>query len=251
MIPLVFPEKIDWHSPIFGEWFLPLPTFDVQPQSTALLLVDLQNYAARPDMGYGPVLYEQAPRLAQYYFSRLRDVVIPANRKLLRAFRQAGLRVMYTRVGPQLPDGSDMIARRRSRDLDQLALHRVPALWTAGTPEHAILDELAPHPGEYIVDKNSSGAFNSTGIDQILRNMGVQSLVITGIATDMCVETTARDASDRGFNVIIAEDATATFEPVSHVASLYNFAKTYGLVRSADEIIHLVSGREESVPVAG
>lgn len=243
MMPLSFPEKIDWHSPITGEWFLPLPGFDVRPESTALLLVDLQNYAARPDMGYGPVLRKQAPHLAQYYFCRLQDVVIPANRKLLRAFREAGLRVIYTRVGPQLQDGSDMIARRQRRDLDQLSAHSVPALWAAGTPEYAILDALAPSSGEYIVDKNSSGAFNSTGIDQILRNMGVQSLVITGIATEMCVETTARDASDRGFNVVIAEDATATFEPKSHIASLYNFAKSYGLVRSADEVIQLIKTR--------
>jgi nicotinamidase-related amidase len=67
----------------------------------------------------------------------------------------------------------------------------------------------------------------------------------------MCVETTARDASDRGFNVVIVEDATATFEPKSHIASLYNFAKTYGLVRSTDEVIHLLSQRDGSVPFVG
>ncbi len=232
-----FPEQIDWRDPLLGEWFLPLPAFELQSESTTLLLIDLQNYAIRRDMGYGPALLKQAPHLAEYYFDRIERVVIPANVRLLRAFREAGRRVIYTRVGPLLADGADLIPRRRRRDRDQLAEHDAPALWPVGTSEHAIIDELAPRPGELVFDKNSSGAFNSTGIDQILHNLGIESLIITGIATEMCVETTARDASDRGFNVVIVEDATATFEPISHISSLYNWSKTYGLVRCADEII--------------
>jgi nicotinamidase-related amidase len=200
----------------------------------------MQNYVANPDVGYGPILEKIAPQLADYYYKRLKDVVIPSNQKLLSFFRNRGLRVLFTRVGPQLVDGSDMIPRRQKRDQYQRGKHETPTLWPVGTYEHAIIDELKLQPEELILDKNSSGAFNSTGIDQILRNMSIEDLVITGLATEMCVETTARDAADRGFNVVIVEDGTATFEAISHVASLYNFAKTYGMIRNSEEVIHLL-----------
>lgn len=234
---LSFPEQIDWGSPAVGQWFLPYPRFEVRAEAAALLVIDMQNYAVRPDMGYGPILQRRAPQLAAYYYPRLRETVIPNNQKLLRGFRGHSLRVVFTRVGPQLADGSDLIPRRRQRDRDQRAEEGAPTLWPVGTPEHAIIDELSPQPGEYVFDKNTAGAFNSTAIEAILRNMGVESLFVTGVATEMCVETTARDASDRGFNVVLVEDGIATFEPLSHLASLYNFAKSYGMVRSADEVL--------------
>jgi nicotinamidase-related amidase len=237
---LHFPENLNWHSPAIEAWFLPFPKFKLQAEKCALLIIDIQNYVANPDVGYGPLMKKNTPRLAAYYYKRLQDVVIPSNRNLLNFFRKEELCVLFTRVGPQLADGSDMIRRRQQRDQHQMKKHEMPTLWSVGTYEHAIIDELQPNPEEYILDKNSSGAFNSTGIDQVLRNMSIEDLIITGLATDMCVETTARDAADRGFNVVIVEDGTATFEAISHVASLYNFAKTYGMVRNSEEVIRLL-----------
>ena len=95
---------------------------------------------------------------------------------------------------------------RRRGDGDRPSRHVA-----VGSFEHEIVDELAPLPGELVLDKNASSPFNGTGIDQLLRNLGVETLVLVGVATDMCVETTGRDAADRGYNVIVAEDATATY----------------------------------------
>jgi nicotinamidase-related amidase len=130
-----------------------------------------------------------------------------------------------------------MIARRRRRDVDALASTGTPALWHRGTFEHEVIESLAPRDGELVIDKNTSSAFNSTGLEWLLRNMEIETLVLAGVATDMCVETTARDAADRGLNVIVAEDATATFFERHHRAALSGFARVFGEVRASAEVL--------------
>ena len=163
--------------------------------------------------------------------------MIPNSQRLLAAFRHAGARVVFTRHGPLLADGRDMIARRRRRDTESLARTDVPALWRRGTFEHEVISVLQPASDDLVVDKNTSSAFNSTGIESLLRNMGIEALVTIGMATDMCVETTARDAADRGFDVIVVEDATATFFERHHRAALSGFARVFGQVWSTDEVV--------------
>ena len=107
----------------------------------------------------------------------------------------------------------------------------------SGTFEHELIAALAPEAGELVIDKNTSSAFNSTGIEWLLRNMEVETLVVAGMATDMCVETTARDAADRGFNVIVVEDATATFFEHHHRAALSAFARVFGQVWDTDAVV--------------
>ncbi|MDP6448126.1 MAG: isochorismatase family cysteine hydrolase, partial [Pirellulaceae bacterium] len=112
-----------------------------------------------------------------------------------------------------------------------------PTLWSRGSREHEIVELLTPLSDELVIDKNASSPFNGTGIDQLLRNLELETLVIVGMATDMCVETTARDAADRGYNVIVAEDATATFFAADHRAALSAVARVYGQVWSTDDIL--------------
>jgi len=99
-----------------------------------------------------------------------------------------------------------------------------------------------------VIDKNSSSPFNSTGIDQLLRNMGVTSLIITGMATDMCVETTSRDAADRGYHVIVVEDAVATFFAEHHRAALSALARTFAQVYDTHRVLSaLRAGSREAI----
>ena len=130
-----------------------------------------------------------------------------------------------------------MIARRRRRDVDSLAPTGAPALWPRGTFEHEVIDSLAPEAGELVIDKNTSSALNSTDLEGLLRNMDVETLVLNGMATDMCVETTARDAADRGLDVIVVEDATATFFEHHHRAALSGFARVFGQVWDTDAVV--------------
>ena len=217
-------------------WHMPWPSFEVDWRRAALVVIDMQNYGCNPDAGVARMLALRYPEIAAYYVPRLAGTVIPNARRLLATFRRAGARIVFTRHGPLLPDGSDMIARRRRRDADSLAGTNTPTLWHKGTFEHEVIDALKPAEGELVIDKNASSAFNATGIEWLLRNLGVETLVFAGMATDMCVETTARDAADRGFNAIIVEDAAATFFEGHHRAALSGFARVFGQVWSTERV---------------
>jgi nicotinamidase-related amidase len=221
----------------FPGWDSPWPRFEVDWTRAALVVVDVQNYGCNVDAGLGPMLTEHYPEIARYYLPRVTQTVVPNAVRLLDAFRATGRRVVFTRHGPLLPDGSDMIERRRRRDADAVASTGTPALWHRGTFEHEVVAALAPVAGEVVLDKNTSSAFNSTGLEWLLRNMTVETLVLVGIATDMCVETTARDAADRGFNVILVEDATATFFEHHHRAALSGFARVFGQVWDTEQVL--------------
>jgi nicotinamidase-related amidase len=221
----------------FAGWHMPWPQFEVDWKRAALLVVDMQNYGCNPEAGLGPMLSERHPEIAGYYLPRVTDTVVPNARRLLEGFRAADRSIVFTRHGPLLADGSDMVARRRRRDRESLASTGTPALWHRGTFEHEVVAALAPASGELVIDKNTSSAFSSTGIEWLLRNMGVETLVLVGMATDMCVETTARDAADRGFNVIVVEDATATFFEHHHRAALSGFARVFGQVWDSERVL--------------
>ena len=220
----------------FPGWHMPWPQFEVDWARAVLLVIDMQNYGCNPEAGLGPMLSERHPEIAGYYLPRVTDTVVPNARRLLEGFRAADGRIVFTRHGPLLADGSDMVARRRRRDRESLASTGTPALWHRGTFEHEVVAALAPAAGELVIDKNTSSAFSSTGIEWLLRNMEVETLVLVGMATDMCVETTARDAADRGFNVIVVEDATATFFEHHHRAALSGFARVFGQVWDTERV---------------
>ncbi len=225
-------------------WRLPVPDVPVSPDRTALVVVDMQYMDAHPDYGLGRVFCAADPVRAAYYFGRLREIVIPNIQRLLEAFRSRGLRVIYLTLGPVLHDGGDLSPnfRRRYRMEEQTLGVRVT--YPQGTREHGILAEIAPRAGELVVNKTANSAFNASGIDRLLRNLALETLVIAGVGTDVCVETTARDAVDRGYNGIIVEDACATLDEESHDAALLAFAKWFGKVARTDDVIALLTAAD-------
>jgi len=216
----------------------PLPRIDLDEASTALLIVDMQNYGANPDSDRGRLALQRSPGLADAYFAHLKTTVIPNQQRLLGFWRKHGRRVIYLTAGALLPDGSDLTARRFRRDTERLRALGQNEHMHPETRDYQILDELRPQPGELVVRKNSVGAFNSTAIDQILRNMGVTGLVIVGVITEGCVETTARDAADRGYECILVEDGCASdLGRETHEAALLSFARMFGEVRTTAEVL--------------
>lgn len=220
----------------FPDWFMPWPSFEVDWGRAGLVVVDYQNYGSNPGCGVARMLVERFPEVASYYVPRI-EATVACARVLLDAFRAAGREVVYTRHGPLLPDGRDLVARRRRRDRDSVQSTERPTLWARGSFEHEVVAALAPREGELVIDKNASSPFNGTGVDQLLRNLGLETLVLVGMATDMCVETTARDAADRGFNVVVVEDAVATFYERHHVAALSAIARIYGQVWDSGRVL--------------
>ena len=187
------------------------------------------------------MLVQKYPEVADYYVARIQKT-IPNTRQSLDTFRKMTREVLFTRHGYRLADGHDLVLRRQRRDSDAPQQNDQPTLWPKGSPEHEIVAELAAFDHELVIDKNSSSPFNATEIDQLVRNLGLETLVLTGMAPDMCVETTARDAVDRGYNVIVVEDAVATFFAEHHDAALSALGRVYAQVWSTDRVLSALEG---------
>jgi nicotinamidase-related amidase len=176
---------------------------------TALLFVDIQEIFCRPGLDPGH------PEMTadHYYFRRLRETAIPNQVKLLNAARHANVPVLHTIIEALSKDGRDI-------SLD----HRLSNIFVPkGLPEGQPIKELTPIENEIVLPKSSSGVFNSTAIDYVLKNMGIRYLVIAGVVTDQCVDMAVRDAADRGYMVSVAADACATYTQERHDAALRAF----------------------------
>jgi nicotinamidase-related amidase len=191
----------------------------VEPDRTALLVIDLQKGEYNPDK------IAAEPQHA-YLFERIREVVIPNGQKLLAACRAAGVEVIYTVVESLTLDGRD-----RSLDYKVSGIFFPKGAWGA-----EVLDELKPLPNEIIIPKTSSSLFNSTNFEYVLRNLGVEYVMVMGIVTDQCVETAVRDGCDRGFMMTLVDDACATFSEQRHKEALIGF-KGYCRIRTTDQVI--------------
>ena len=190
-----------------------------------------------PLPGVSIFLKERYPEIAAYYLDRLERTTLPAIRSLLGFFREHDLRVLFLCVGPWFEDRADFSPRMRRREegVDAATGHRI--LFHHGDPIHEVIPELAPREGELLLHKTTMSAFQSTGIDLLLRLLGIEYLVFAGLATQACVETTARDAADRGFNCVLVDDACITFTQAAHDATLLNFAATFGRVDVAEAVV--------------
>jgi len=222
------------------------PDFDLDPNSTALLIIDMQYLDAHYDYGLGLTLRTEYPEVASYYFKRLTEIVIPNHIRLLEFFRRNSLKIIYLTVGSVLPDGSDALFLSKFR---KEAVGK-SLLFPQGSFEHGILEEVRPQAGELVINKTSSGAFNSTAIDQTLRNMGIDGLVIAGVVTNVCVETTARDAADRGYKCILVDDACAAQSQDWHDSTLRTFSTVFGKVQTTNEIIEYLQNRSKSAKMS-
>jgi nicotinamidase-related amidase len=189
---------------------------------TCLLFVDIQEIFCRP--GLDPAHPEYAAD--HYYFRRLRETAIPNQVRLLEAARAAGVPVIHTIIEALSKDGRDI-------SLD----HRLSNIFVPkGLPEGQPIRELTPIDNEIVLPKSSSGVFNSTAIDYVLRNMGIRFLVVAGVVTDQCVDMAVRDASDRGYMVSVAADACATYSQERHDGALRAFGG-YGWITDTATIV--------------
>ncbi len=207
-------------------------TFDLklEPLATALVVVDMQYASGCRETGLGKSLKEQGKEeLARYRYDRIEQVVVPTIQRLLAFFRRHHLTVVYLTMGSEMPDFSDA--------LPHLKAFFVSSNNKIGTPEHEILEEVKPEPGELVLNKTTMGAFNSTNLDSILWSRGIKYLLFTGVSTNMCVETTARDGADRGFRCVIIEDGCGASAQSYHDAALITFQRLFGKVKSSQEVI--------------
>ncbi len=203
-------------------------------RDVALMCIDVQYLdAAR---GYG--VFADAdpggtpPEAPDYYFDRLDSLVLPNMRRLQDAFRRMNLEVIHCWIYSLTRDGRD-----RSSGHKRLGLLASP-----GSKEAEFLPEVAPRENEIVIDKTTSGVFPSTNLDYVLRNIGIRSLYLTGVYTNECVESTARDACDEGYFVTVVDDACATIMPTLHEASLATMRDRYARILSTDVVLSELEG---------
>jgi nicotinamidase-related amidase len=188
---------------------------------TALLLVDMQRAWLEPQFD----AHLNGPD-AEYFLTRAHMQVVPNQRRLLSAFRNARQNVLHTLIESLTADGRD-----RSLDHKLSDMH-LPK----GSPQARIIDDLTPIENEILLPKTSSGVFNSTNIDYVLRNLETRHLIIAGIVTDQCVDMAVRDAADRGYLVTLVEDACATYTEQRHYACL-NAIKGYCWITDTQTVL--------------
>lgn len=162
----------------------------------------------------------------QEYFRPLASGIVEAVQGLIGAFRRAGRPVVFTVHGHRDP----------SRDGGMLAEWWGEVI-LEGTFDHRLMDGLNPHEGEKVVAKRHYSAFFGTDLEGWLRDRGVEDLVICGVMTNLCCETTARDAFMRDFRVFFCHDATATADPELHLAALKNLAYGFAVIVGVEEVV--------------
>jgi nicotinamidase-related amidase len=187
--------------------FAALPEYHLLPQGTALLDIDVQNAQV-----YGLAKKVRAAGLEEIYTEYNQEVakILPRIRALKDACRRAGMEVIHLRCASYTGDGRDGCPLFKSVNVTD-----------GGDQTGAeIVVQVGPQRGEIVISKVSTAAFNGSDLDTVLRNLGIHTLIVTGLVTDGCVEGTVRGAADRGYRVFLIKDATASWTRAQHQATL-------------------------------
>jgi ureidoacrylate peracid hydrolase len=208
---------------------IPSREIPITPRQSALLFIDVQNYNARPDGGeYRDKGLQPAEvgKKYEYFFKCLKAIAVPNMQRLQSACRKKNIEVIYTVIESLTKDGRD-----RSLDYKITGFNVPKGSWDA-----KVLAEIRPMEDEIVIPKTSSSVFISTNIDFILRNLGVDFLIISGLLTDQCVSHAVRDACDYGYLVTLITDACATFSQERHETALRHI-KGYCRQRTTDDFL--------------
>ena len=204
---------------------------EIDRKKTALLIVDMQNYFVRRPACENPSPREQLEnqRWSPFY-DRIEQETIPNNVKILARFRRLGMDVAFARITCQREDGRDRSLDHKSTGFNELKL-------PLGDPEGEIIPELRPIRDELMVMKTTDSALTGTNLRLMLHNMGIDTVVVTGVFTDQCVSCTVRSLADESFRVYLIEDATMAGTLELHQQALTMLNNIYCHVINTEELL--------------
>ena len=214
--------------------------FELIPEQCALLIIDMQRDFLEPG-GFGEMLGNDV--------SQLRRTIDP-NRTLLAAWRAMKLPVLHTREGHR-PDLSDLPPAKKVRGRGTTTIGDagpMGRILVRGEAGHDIIPELYPQPGEPVIDKPGKGAFFATDLHAILQNRGVTQLVVTGVTTEVCVNTTVREANDRGYDCLVPEDCVGSYFPEFQLMGLKMIAAQGGIFGWVSHSSNILAALEGTAP---
>jgi nicotinamidase-related amidase len=218
---------------------------DIDITRAALIIIDMQRDFLEPG-GFGEALGNDVSRLAA--------AVAPC-RKVLDAARHAGMLVIHTREGHR-PDLSDAPRAKIERGAPAMRIGApgpMGRILIRGEPGHDIIPELYPAPGEPVIDKPGKGAFYQTDLALLLQNYAIDSLIVCGVTTEVCVNTTVREANDRGYRCIVLGDCCASYFPNFHEAGLAMIKAQggiFGSVSTSRDFLFALPASERTQAVA-
>ena len=186
--------------------------FSFNIEHTALVIIDMQRDFIEPG-GFGASLGNDVSLL---------QAIVPTVQRVLHAWREVGGFVVHTREG-HLADLTDCTPAKLNRGYPTLRIGDVGPMGRVlirGEPGHAIIPELAPIPGEVVIDKPGKGAFYATALREHLEVRKITHLIVMGVTTEVCVQTTMREANDRGYDCLLIEDGTESYFPEFKAAAL-------------------------------
>jgi nicotinamidase-related amidase len=205
--------------------------FTLDPAHTALVVIDMQRDFIEPG-GFGASLGNDVARL---------EAIIPTTAQLIALFRGLGWTIVHTREAHRA-DLSDCPPAKISRGKPGLRIGEIGAMGRiliAGELGNQIVDSLAPEAGEIVIDKPGKGMFWATGIHERLQELGITHLVFAGVTTEVCVQTSMREANDRGYECLLIEDATESYFPQFKAATIEMIAAQGGIVGWVAPLAHL------------
>jgi len=206
-----------------------MPERPIDVSRSALVIIDMQYATGSRQGALSRKLQVEGSTVGDYRFSRIERLVLPNTLRLRDRFTRLKRPVLHVTIGAAHADALDAPVHIRKLLVEFSNF--------IGSREHEILDELKPLPGEYVLRKTTIGAFASTNIDSLLRALGCEQLYLTGVSTNMCVESSAREAADRGYLVTLVEDACGTTHEDLHQTTMRNFQRLFGRVRSTAEAL--------------
>lgn len=204
--------------------------FKFDLDKTALVIIDMQRDFLYPG-GFGEQLGNDVSAT---------NSIIPNVQRVLEKARELGMLVIHTREGHR-PDLTDVPASKQERGGNIGKEGPMGRILVRGEYGHDIVDELKPIEGEVVLDKPGKGAFYQTDLESILRNRGIETLLVAGVTTHVCVQSTIREANDRGYECLMLEDCCAAFDPRDHedsIRMIHQQGGIFGWTAPSDNVLN-------------